>query len=155
MTLGWVLFFAAVAIVAVAALLGAVWLIRALINSRGLEPAAWWAVLLAAGVLLAVPAGALVTYFFLPVPISERTLVHSMERKTDSAGMASGCSERAQRRWRCHITHGAGSGSAGYEVTTGRSCWHATRSGPRQAETPMPQRPDGCTTIRDVLGVLD
>jgi cytoskeletal protein RodZ len=40
MTIGWVLLFAAVAIAAVLALLGALWLIRALINSRGADPPA-------------------------------------------------------------------------------------------------------------------
>jgi hypothetical protein len=124
MTIGWVLLFAAVAIAAVLALLGALWLIRALINSRGADPPAWWAVLLAAGVLLAVPAAVLATYLFLPVPVSERTLVNSMERKTDSGGMSSACSERSHRHWRCSITDGAGSGSARYEVTAGRSCWN-------------------------------
>jgi hypothetical protein len=112
-------------------------------------------VLLAAGVLLVVPAGALATYFFLPVPISERTLVNSMERTTDSAGLSSSCSERGHGRWLCGINDGGGSGSAFYDVAAGRSCWHASRSGRRDAETPMPERPEGCTTMRDVLGILD
>jgi hypothetical protein len=112
-------------------------------------------VLLAAGVLLAVPAAVLATYLFLPVPVSERTLVNSMERKTDSGGMSSACSERSHRHWRCSITDGAGSGSARYEVTAGRSCWNATRNGRRDAETPMPEHPEGCTAMRDVLGILD
>ena len=155
MTIGWVLFFAAVAIAAVLALLGAVWAVKALISTRGTEPPAWWAVLLAAAILLAVPTAALATYFLLPVPVTERTLVHSMERKTDSAGLASACSERSHRHWRCSIADGAGSGSAAYEVTAGRSCWNATRNGHRDAETPMPEHPEGCTTMRDVLGILD
>jgi hypothetical protein len=155
MTIGWVLFFAVVGIACAIGLLGVVWAVRTAINGRGSESPAWWAVLLAAAALLAVPVGVVATYFFLPVPISERTLVNSMERKTDSAGLGSQCSERRHRRWLCNINDGHGSGSAGYDVTAGRSCWHGSRSGRRDAETPMPERPGGCTTMRDILGILD
>jgi hypothetical protein len=154
MSVGWVLFFAGVGIAAVLALLGAIWLVRAMINSRGVEPPAWWAVLFAAAVLLAVPTAAVATYLLLPVPITERTLTNSVERDTGSAGMASECSERAAERWRCSVTDRSGSGFAQYMVTAGDRCWHARRTG-IDAETPMPARPEGCTTLRDVLGILN
>jgi hypothetical protein len=154
MTSGWILFFVAVAMAAVLALLGAVWLVRALINSRESGPPAWWAVLLAAAVLLAVPVAAVATYLLLPVPLTEGTLTQSIERETHSAGFSSECSKREERSWRCSIDDTSGSGVAQYDVTAGRSCWDASRRG-GDAETPMPARPEGCTALRDVLGISD
>jgi hypothetical protein len=155
-TIWWGLFFAAATIVGVLGLLGVVWAVRAAINSRDDGPPVWWAVLLAAAALLAVPTGAVATYLLLPVPITERTLTHSVERETGSAGLysSSSCSERGGKRWRCNIADSAGSGSVEYAVTAGRQCWHASLRRNGDAEGPLPARPEGCATLRDV-GIFD
>jgi heme/copper-type cytochrome/quinol oxidase subunit 2 len=150
-TVWWILFFVAVGVVAVLALFGAFRLVRALVNTRESGPPAWWAVLLAAVVLLVVPAVAVATYFVLPVPVTERTLTQSIERETGSAGLhnSSSCSGRPGGAWRCSISDSSGSGSVEYAVTAGDQCWHATLR-TNDAEGPMPARPEGCATLRDV-----
>jgi hypothetical protein len=89
------------------------------------------------------------------VPVTERTLAHSVERETKSAGLysASSCAERAGEGWRCKIIDRSGSGFADYAVTTGDQCWHATLRND-DFEGGMPARADGCATMRD-LRVLD
>ena len=107
--------------------------------------------MLAAAVLLAVPAVAVATYFVLPVPVTERTLTKSIERETGSAGRynSSSCSDRPGGGWRCSISDSSGSGSVEYAVTAGDQCWQATLR-TNDAEGPMPARPEGCATLRDV-----
>ena len=155
MTVWWILFFVAVVIACLLALLGVVWAVRAAMNSRGVGPPAWWAVLLAAAALLAVPAGAAAIYYLLPVPVTESTLAHSIARETDSLTLYSfaSCSERPGRGWRCNVPDRSDSGSVTYAVTAGDQCWHATLR-TEGAEGAMPARADGCATLRDA-GVLD
>jgi hypothetical protein len=152
-TTGLIVYLVFVALMSLMALLAIAWCVRALVRHRATGPPAAWAVLLGAALLLAVPVAAASAYLFLPAPVSERTLTNSVERETNSAGLASDCSERGNR-WRCDVTDSQGSGSAGYEITAGRSCWEARRIR-HDAEIPMPRRPDGCTTLRDALGLFD
>ena len=155
MTVWWALFFAAVAILCVLGLVAVVWAVRAAINSTDSGPPAWWAVLLAAVALLAVPAGAAAIYFLLPVPITESTLAHSIERETDALTLysSSSCSEQTGAAWRCDVPDISDSGTVEYAVTVGDQCWHATLR-TEGAEGQMPAHAEGCATLRDV-SVLD
>jgi hypothetical protein len=154
-TVWWVLFFVAVGIACVLALLGVVWAVRAAINSIEGGPPAWWAVLPAAAALLAVPAGAAAIYFLVPVPITESTLAHSIERETDALTLYSSasCSEQMGTVWRCDVPEISDSGTVEYAVAVGDQCWHATLR-TEGAAGQMPARADGCATLRDT-GVLD
>jgi hypothetical protein len=144
-----------VAILCVLGLVGVVWAVRVAINTTDSGPRAWWAVLLAAAALLAVPVGAAAIYFLLPLPVTETILTQSLERETGSAGFysSSSCTERGDKRWRCKVPDSSGSGLAEYAVTAGHRCWHATLR-TEDVEGPMPGRADGCATLRDA-GVLD
>ena len=155
MTVWWALFFVVVGVACVLALLGVVWAVRAAINSTEGGPPAWWAVLLAAAALLAVPTGAAAIYHLLPVPVTESTLAHSIERETHALTLyaSASCSERAAKRWRCDVPEISDSGRVEYTVTAGDQCWHATLR-TEGIGGQMPARADGCATLRDA-GVLD
>ena len=155
MTVWWGLFFVAVTILCVLGLVGVVWAVRAAINSTESGPPDRWAVVLAAAALLAVPAGAAAIYFLLPVPITETTLAHSIERETDALTVYSSasCSEQTGTAWRCDVPEISDSGTVEYAVTVGDQCWHATLR-TEGAEGLMPPRAEGCATLRDA-GVLD
>ena len=155
MTVWWALFFITVAILCVLGLVGVVLAVRAAISSTDSGPPAWWAVLLAAAALLAVPAGAAAIYFLLPVPITESTLAHSIERETSALTLYSSasCSELTGTAWRCDVPEISDSGTVEYAVTVGDQCWHATLR-TEGAEGQMPARAEGCATLRDA-GVLD
>jgi hypothetical protein len=143
------------AVVGLAALLGAALLVRALIRTRQEGPPPAWAVALAAAVLLAIPAVAAGAYFVLPAPVSGRGLTNSVERETGSTTLfESECSEFGDGRWRCNVYDASASGTSDYIVSAGWSCWEARRIRD-EAETPMPTRAEGCTTLRDTAGLLD
>jgi hypothetical protein len=155
MTVWWALFSAAVAILCVLGLVGVVWAVRAAINSTDSGPPACWAVLLAAAALVAVPAGAAAIYFLLPVPVTESTLAHSIERETDALTLYSSasCSEQTGTAWRCDVPEISDSGTVEYAVTVGDRCWRASLR-TEGAGGEMPARADGCAKLRDVR-VLD
>jgi hypothetical protein len=154
MTVWWALFFVAVGVACVLALLGVVWAVRAAINSTEDGPPARWAVLLAAAALLAVPTGAAAIYYLLPVPLTETTLAHSIERETDALTLYDSAScERAGDGWRCDVPEISDSGMVEYAVTAGDQYWHASLR-TEGVEGQMPARADGCATLRDA-GVLD
>jgi len=149
-----ILYAAGILLAAVLVLAGAARIVRRMVRTSDEGPPKWWAVLVAATVLLAVPIGAVAAYLAMPAPVSERGLTNSIERVTDSAGLGSECNEIADGRWRCVVGDSSGSGSSDYEVATGWSCWNARRSADN-AEQTMPARPEGCTTIRDCAGLWD
>jgi hypothetical protein len=144
------------AVLGLVVLLGAALLVRRLIRRNEGPPPAW-AVALGAVVILAIPIAAAGAYFFVPVPVSDRGLTNSIEREADSTDLLeSRCEQSRDESWRCNVLDGEGSGSSDYVVTTGWSCWTARRVPQRfPPETPMPARPDGCTTLRDTLGLFD
>jgi hypothetical protein len=108
----------------------------------------------AALVALAVAAGA--AYLFAPVPVGATTLRGSVERETDSAGLAGECRHLDGPRWRCDVADTQGSGSATYAVEVDGRCWQARRSSPdHYTEGPMPARAAGCTRLRDAISLLD
>jgi len=89
------------------------------------------------------------------VPITETTLVNSVERETNALTLygSASCSEEVVKRWRCDVPERSDSGMVEYAVTAGDQCWHATLS-TEGAEGVMPARADGCATLRDAA-VLD
>lgn len=151
-TLAWALFFLLVLLAAVLVLVGVRWAVSGLIDVRsgGGGPAPW-AVLVGAGLLLALPLCAVAAYFLLPAPTSATTLINSLERETGSAGRIGACIQRSGERWRCRVNDSSGSGLAGYAVTAEARCWRATRYA--EGEGPMPPRAQGCTTLRDIAGI--
>jgi hypothetical protein len=150
LTAGTIAYLAGFALLVVLALVGAALTVRAVVHSRDEGPPSWWAVLLAAGVLVAVPVGAIAAYLLLPAPVSERGLRHSMERRTDEPGSFE-CSDARDERWACRFRDPSG-GTARYEVRAGWSCWRARRMADN-AEARMPNALRGCTTVRDSVGV--
>jgi hypothetical protein len=94
-----ILYAVGVLLAALLVLAGAAWIVRQMLRASEEGPPPRWAVLVAAGVLLAVPVGALAAYFAVPAPVSERGLTNSIERETGSAGLGSECSE--VRNGRC------------------------------------------------------
>jgi hypothetical protein len=109
---------------------------------------------LAATLLLLAAAAVPAAYVLLPVPTSARTVANDLERATDAAwlaGSAGSCEERRDGRWRCSVSDSSASARAGYAVRADVRCWRARRF--RDGEAPMPPRPSGCTTLRDVIGL--
>lgn len=153
MTVGLAVYLAVLFVVAAAALLGVILVMRALIGIREEGPPPWWAVLLGALILLAVPVAAAAAYLRLPAPVTERTLLNSVDREAYDANTsfsARSCSkEESPQRWSCELTDPSGN-VAGYSVTAGRRCWYATR-GDDLAGTGLPLEPEACTTLRDVI----
>jgi hypothetical protein len=154
MTAGLFVYFVLVAVLAMLALAGAALLVRGLVRTREAGPPAWWATLIAATVVLAIPAAAVATYLLLPAPVSARSLANSIEHEVGSGIIPSDCSQVGGGSWRCSVFDAQSSGTAEYLVTAGWSCWHARRTRD-DAEVPMPRRPEGCATLRDALGLFD
>ena len=152
--MGLIVYLVLVAILAPSMLAGAAWLVRALIRTREEGPPGRWALSLAVAVLLAMPVGAACAYFFLPAPASKRGVTNSIERETDAGLIPSECSKTRDGRWHCSVYDSSSSGTSEYDVSAGWSCWHARRTADN-AEFPMPPRPEGCTTLRDALGLFD
>jgi hypothetical protein len=149
-TVGLAVYLAVLFVVAAAALVGVVLLIRALIGIRAEGPPPWWAVLLGALVLLAVPAVAAAAYFRLPAPLTERTLLNSIDREENSSFEATSCSkEELPQSWTCELADPSGN-FAEYSVTAGQRCWYANRTD-NLAGTGLPLKPEGCAKLRDVV----
>jgi hypothetical protein len=89
-------------------------------------------------------------------PVDEASLVRSVERASDSLGMAVdvdyGCIERGSGNWQCRVLDRSGSGTATYNVVVGDgSCWDGTLAEPASGLQPrnMPRAISGCTLLRD------
>ena len=150
-----ILYAAGVLLAAVLVVVGAARIVRWAVQTSEEGPPQWWAVLLAAGALLAVLVGAAAAYILAPAPVSGRGITNSVERETNSTDLLeSDCTEVRDGRWRCRVLDASGSGHSTYVVDAGWSCWTARRT-ENQAETPMPARAEGCTTLRDTLGLFD
>jgi hypothetical protein len=147
-TLGLAVYLAVLVVVAAAVLLGVVSLVRTLIGVREEGPPPWWAVLVGAVALLAIPVGAVWAYFLLPAPITERSLANSIERETNQ-GFTSDCSKEFGQKWRCEMRDASGE-LVSYSVTAGQRCWYASRDDD-VAGTRVVREPESCTTLRDVI----
>jgi hypothetical protein len=147
----WAVFFLSALTFALLALVGVRWAVSALVDVRSAngDPAPW-AVLFAAGLLLAVAFVGIAAYFLLPAPTSATTLINSLEGETGSAGHVGTCRQQRGERWRCSVNDSSGSGQAGYAVIAQARCWRATRYS--SGEAPMPANAQGCTTLRDLAG---